>query len=371
MRRGGLHIASWVLLGLLLVPIFQQITGVVHERKLKGSYTIAPVPSLNSVGWFRGTFQDSLEDAASDRFGFHNLFIRVNNQVAFSLYRKALASGVEIGKENYLYELNYILAHQGLDYLGDSMIEATTAKLARLQQYLGEKGKTFVVVFAAGKGTFYPEYFPDKFSKTTGLNNQESYTRYFEEYGVNYIDFNQWFREMKDTSSYILYPRTGIHWSYYGMTLVADSLARYLEAVTGEDFPDIERGPVKLSRHYRETDDDIERALNIIFRVNYDKMAYPDITFHDEGVEKKKAIIIADSFYWNLFNVGYSERMFDKGEFWYYNQEVYIPGNRNAIQMQDVDQLEKLNNTDIVIIMGTEATMEKFPFGIETLCLSE
>jgi hypothetical protein len=35
----------------------------------------------------------------------------MNNQLAFSLFNKAKANGAVVGKENYLYEENYIKAY--------------------------------------------------------------------------------------------------------------------------------------------------------------------------------------------------------------------------------------------------------------------
>jgi len=394
-----LNIASWVLFGLLLLPVFQHATKLLPERKLRGAVTQAPVPSLHAEGWFAGTYQDSMETAINDRFGFRNMFIRINNQVAFSLYRKALASGVIIGKNNYLYEKNYILAANGTDYLGDSVIAARAEKLKALQDRLESDGKHFVVTFAAGKGSFYPEYFPDRYRKagvadrqspsaqaTNGRSksgysrenpavnrpsawktNLQAYKYAFDTLGVHYIDFNDWFLAMKDTSQYDLYPRTGIHWSYYGMVLVIDSLQRYFTRTAGQSMPRFEYGQIRESRNYRSSDDDIEDGMNIIFRINYDRLAYPRVQFRDEGVDKLKGVVIADSFYWGLHNIGFSSRMFDKGEFWYYNNRIIANHLDGPVPLDTIDRMKRLADKDVVMLMATEATLTAFPFGMGEL----
>lgn len=363
-----LKIASWILVGLLVLPIIQQSTGLVHERKLKGSFKIAVRPEFSLSSWFEGEFQEAMEPAMNDRFGFRNIFIRVNNQLAFSLYRKALASGVTIGKKNYLYERNYIKAVNGEDYIGDSLIEKNAIKLKSIQDYCLENNKLFLVTFAVGKGSFYPEYFPDiyqgKLSEKTNLN---AYKNYLEENRVNFIDFNKWFVEMKDTSTYCLYPRTGVHWSYYGMVQVIDSLQSYLQVKTGNEMPEFSWGDVKESRRYRSSDKDIEDGLNIIFRINRDKMAYPKISFVDKDVAKLKGVIIADSFYWGIHNIGFSSRIFDEGEYWYYNKRIIANHISPPIELDTVDRLERLDDVDVIIMMVTEATLPKFPFGFEEL----
>jgi hypothetical protein len=411
-----LKIASWVLVGLLLLPLFQHATRLVHERKLRGAITQAPIPVLTGDRWMEGTYQDSLERALNDRFGFRNMFIRINNQVAFSLYRKALASGVVIGKKNYLYERNYIKARNGEDYVGDSAIVANTQKLKDIQEYFAARGKHFVVTFAAGKGSFYPEYFPDRYRKSssTAQNSKEgpaseypdsnrdasdglvgkepeqnyspgartkeddqfypefqtnlgAYKMQFDSLGVNYIDFNQWFLEMKDTSCYCLYPRTGVHWSYYGMVLVIDSLNSYLAGATGQEMPLFEYGEVKLSRNYRSSDRDIEDGMNIIFRINYDQLAYPKVRFVDKDMKKLKGVVIADSFYWGLHNIGFSSRIFEKGEYWYYNKRIIANHLKKAVELDTINRMDRLKEADVIMMMATEATLPTFPFGFENI----
>ena len=360
-----LKIASWVLLGLLVLPLFQQLTGLVHERKLRGAIKVAEQPEFSLRNWFSGEFQEKAEPAYKDRFGFRNLFVRVNNQVAFSLYRKALANGVIIGKKNYMYESNYIHARNGDDYLGDSLIRENVLKLKGLQDYFEEQGKLFLVTFAAGKGSFYPEYFPDKYVREPGKTNIQGYKEGFDSCGIRYIDFNQWFLEMKDTSEYCLYPRTGVHWSYYGMVLVFDSLVNYIGQESGREMPMFDWGPIKESRHYQSSDKDIEEGMNILFRINYDKLAYPKIGFKDEGIKKMKGVVIADSFYWGLHNIGFSHRIFDQGEYWFYNKQIIANHIEGEVMLDDLDRLERLKDVDVIIMMATEATMMKFPFGFE------
>ncbi len=360
-----LKIASWVLVGLLLLPLFQQLTGLVHERKLRGAVKVAALPEFSLKNWFSGTYQDKLEPAARDRFGFRNIFVRVNNQVAFSLYRKALANGVIIGKKNYMYESNYINARNGEDFLGDSLIGSKVQKLKKIQDYCEAHGKLFLVTFAAGKGSYYPEYFPDKYLKEPGKTNISVYSEYFDACGVNYIDFNKLFLEMNDTSRYCLYPKTGVHWSYYGMVLVFDSLVNYIGKETGMEMPLFEWGDIKQNRRYQSSDRDIEEGMNILFRINHEKLAYPKVAFKDEGIRKLKGVVIADSFYWGLHNIGFSHRIFDHGEYWYYNRQVIANHIEGDFFLDDVGRLERLKDVDVIIMMATEATMMKFPFGFE------
>ena len=78
MKEKKLHIASWVLVGLLLLPLLQQVTGIFHERKLKGAVTKAEYPSWSWEDYFSESFQDEFGEALNDRAGFRPFFIRLN-----------------------------------------------------------------------------------------------------------------------------------------------------------------------------------------------------------------------------------------------------------------------------------------------------
>ncbi len=360
-----LHIWSWILIGALLLPLFQHLTNIPNKRNLKGAVVVAAVPEFSSHDWFEGEYQPKAEKALNDRMGYRRTFVKINNQVSFSLYNKIYAGGVVLGKENYMYETNYIKAYYGTDFIGDAVIRDKVRKLKLIQDSLSARGTTLLLAFAAGKGSYYPEYFPDKYHTEKGPTNIETFVELCKEEGVNHIDFNSWFLSMKDTTQYCLYPRTGIHWSYYGMVLAIDSLISKTENLTGMVMPAFEWDKPVLSRKYRSSDKDIEEGLNLIFRVNRDKLAYPKVHYPEGKADTVKSIVIADSFYWGLYNLGLSNRAFHDGEFWYYYKRIYANHIDKEVPLDEVDRMAKIEECDIVILMATEATLPDFPWGFE------
>ena len=358
-----LHILSWLLVVALLLPLFQQVTDIPHKRKLRGYATIAEIPEFSAKEWFDGKYQPKAQKALNDRFGFRRGFVMVNNQVSFSLYNKVFAGGVILGKENHFYEKNYIKGYYGVDFQGDSLWKEKARKLKVIQDSLAVMGTQLLVTHAAGKGSFYPEYFPDNYRFEQGPTNGKTMGRELDAAGVNFLDFNTWFVEMKDTSRYCLYPRTGIHWSVYGMALAADSLIKRAEDLTGMDIAPFEIGDVTVTKKYRSSDRDIEDGLNLIFRVNRDELAYPQISYPEAAHDSVKAIIISDSFYWGLHNMGVSNRAFSEGEFWYYYKRIYASHLDEVVPLEEVDKLAKFEEADIIILLTTEATHSLFPWG--------
>ena len=357
--RGGLFFGIMLI---LIVPFFQEKFHLMELAPLKGSVTAPQEPVFSFNGWFTGEFQEQQENYLNEAFGFRNLFVRINNQIAFSLFNKAKANGVIIGKNNYLYEENYIKAYYGTDFIGNDSISHRMQKLRFIQEVLAKQNKNIILVFAAGKGSFYPEYFPDHVKREKGITNYEKHIELARSLGLNFIDFNKFFIENKNKSKYPLYPQYGIHWSYYGMSLAADSIIRYIEKMRNIDMPDlfwdkIEMAPPKIS------DYDIADGMNIKFRLKTFDMAYPNLQIQaSEGKTRPSVLMISDSYYWDMFNFGIS-KAFTNDHFWYYNNQVYPNSFKSPVETSQLDLRAQIAQHDVIIIMATEANLPGFGWG--------
>jgi hypothetical protein len=137
---------------------------------------------------------------------------------------------VVAGKKRMLYLTEYIEAYLGDNYVGAKQIEETSSVLQKVQKKLEEHNKTLIVLLAPGKGTFYPEYFPGKYShRQKKVNNYETFAKELKEKRINVIDMNSWFLSMKGKTPHPLYIELGVHWSAYGASLAYDSLLKYIE----------------------------------------------------------------------------------------------------------------------------------------------
>jgi len=105
--------------------------------------------------------------------------------------------------------------------------------------------------------------------------------------------------------------------------------------------------------------------MNLIFPIPNVPMAYSRYTFNKEGKLRPKIMVISDSFFWPIFSKGINEMIFDNGEFWYYNQEIYTPDRDAGRPAAAVDINQKLNEIDIVMLMVTDANLPGFPWGFD------
>ena len=226
-----------ICLFLLTAPFIQKSFNVIKMEPLNGAITIPERKIFYIKEWFSGTFQEETEKYLNETFGFRNFFIRLNNQISFFLFSKVHANSVIIGKKDYLYEIGYINTYNGEDFIGNDSTLHRFEKLKSIQDTLKSIKKTFILVFAAGKASFYPEYFPDKYViKKHGLTNYKAHLEYAKKLGINYIDFNSYFLKLKSKSKYPLYPQYGIHWSNYGSFIACDSIIRYIEHIRKIDM---------------------------------------------------------------------------------------------------------------------------------------
>ena len=348
------------------VPMVQHTIPVFHETPLKGAYQLPGRPEATFKTILDGTYQDAYNDYIEHSIGLRPLLVRINNQVAYSVFDTALANGVVIGKKNYLYEINYIKAWKGWDFIGQKAIDSQTDKAVFVNNKLREAGKTLLFVFAPGKATFFPEFIPDHYKvKASGeTTNYNAFRESFKKNRLPLIDFNDWFLHMKDTASYPLYPQCGIHWSAYGVALSLDSLIHFIEKDRNIDMVDFGWNGFEFPDTLRKPDYDIAEGMNLLFTIPHYPMAYPRIQFSSEdGKVKPNAIVVADSYYWNIFGAGLSGRIFNDNNFWYYNTEAYNSAWPSAKKVGDIDILEAVGNMDVIIIMATEANLYRFPYG--------
>ncbi len=368
MKKTLLHKILFIgIIGILLIPSLQKELSFLPSKALSGAITKNKEPKFSWSNWWSGDFQKNTELYLKDTIGFHSELVRLHNQIDYSAFGKINANGVIEGKEGYLYGKHYIDSYLGNNFIGKTSIDNKLEKIKNLQDTLAQMNKTLLVVFAAGKGTYLPEFFPKKYDHVEKkISNYEYYTKRSKVKGVNHIDFNKWFVEIKRTTPYPLFPRTGIHWNRYAELLVADSLIHYIEKVRGVDLPEIVSD--KLVWHYPPLtkERDMENGMNLIFDLKTDSMPYPRIRYDSNGKTKLNALIVADSYYWGLEKFGFTRNVFENGHFWFYYNTVYPPIYGKS-KVKELDVLDEILKRDVVILLATDASLERFPWGFENL----
>ena len=357
-----------LLVGMCL-PLLQFSFHFANEKSLKGAITEIEKPEFNLFTLQNVKFQEEYEKYFNEKFGFRSSFVRLNNQLKYWLFQNVQANGVVIGKEGYLYEYNYIKSYYGLDYIGKEQLEKNVRDLKYIQEKLEEMNKTLIVVLAPGKGSFFPEYFPDSCIRKGGPTNYTDYVSFMNKDKINFVDMKSWFLKMKPTSKYPLFPKSGIHWSKYGETIAMDSLLRFIEKKSRLKYPSIKIKSIEVSATNKERDYDIGEGLNLIFQTSTYPMAYPTFEILKPEKNTHKTLVVADSYYWGMFNSGFSSSVFNNGDFWFYNQEVYPEHYNKQTLVSSIDFKKKISENEVIVLISTDANLFKFPFGFSEIFL--
>lgn len=351
---------------ILLFPAFQKKTGYIRTKPLNGYYSTSSKPSFSFSSWMKRSYQEQFRVYLEESVGFKSDFVRLYNQIDYSLFSIPHASKIVVGKSGYLFSDSYIQGYLGTDFVGKHFIREKVKNALFLQDYLWkEKGILLILVFAPGKGYYYPEYIPSRYLESKKENtNHEYFVTECINNGVNHIDFNRWLLLMKDTSRYILYPKTGIHWSNYAAILCADSLTKYIEKKLNQRLPRIIMDSVELSKVARGEDEDIDRTMNLIWRIPTPLMAYPHFHYsNDSGCVKPKTLFVGDSFYWNWNYNDFIGKTFSSPAFWYYNQDVYPEHFKTPTNTGNLDYIAEILSRNVIILLQTNGAYGDIGYG--------
>ncbi len=347
---------------LLWLPQIQNKLQFADVKPLQGDIVYPKEDSLNTRTWFSGDYQAQQEVFLNAAFGLRNTCIRLNNQVAFSLFNKAKANMVIIGENDYLYEKTYIDAYMGADFVGMDSVNHTIQRLKFISDTLGKLNKKLLVIFAAGKASYFPEFIPGKYKRENENTNYKVLSKATKEAGLNVIDFNRWFMDHKKTAKYPLYPQYGIHWSKYGSVLVADSIIKTIEHLKDIRMPHVFYDTLTLAQPHG-IDYDIGGGMNLLLKLRSFDMAYMKVKFeNDSGKTRPAALVISDSFYWGIYDFGLP-RVFKNDHFWFYNKMVYPESFKEEMLTDYLDIGTEIKNHDVFIIMATEATLKDVGWG--------
>lgn len=356
------RILVWFIVVIWFFPLVQSRLHLFEERMLHGAIEKNYNPIFIEKSWFEGRYQNFKEEYLNAQFGFRPFFIRLHNQLEFLLFGKVHAKYVVRGKEDYWFEYNYIKTYYGRDFIGDEKVSHRMKQMKAIQDSLARQYKTFIFVITASKGQFYPEYFPDSCQYPFTRTNYQAYSEQAKELGINFIDFNPPFQKLKNTSKHPLYTKNGIHWTYYGACLAADSLIHFIEKKRKIDLPELSWNSIKQELA-RNEDRDIELVLNFLFPFKQQVLSYPEVYYQKSAIEHKPSVmVIGDSYYWSLYNLEIFNA-FSKHQFWYYYYNIYESQVNGTVIATDSILKKALRDFDVVILLGTDVNLYNLGWG--------
>ncbi len=350
---------------LLCAPAIQYSIHIFNIQFLSGASTKTGYEKIKLKTWFDAEYQQNTDQWVNENFGFRPLFVRLNNQLEYSLLKKINARNVYEGKDKYLFRFYQPNQKYTTKFRGKKWLDEKVKKFQFVYDTLKSLNKHFVLVIAPGKHYYHANLRPDSNKGYEDQpNNYKLICKAMDEHGIPYIDFNKWFLKQKDTISYPVYSKGGIHWTQLASFHAMDSLVQFMKATSKEDFPEIGLGEAKTREKPWSPDIDIYKALNIFTKwdeldIKYAKLL-PDTTFS----RKPDVLIVADSYFhapsWSKIPKKYFSENY---AFWYYNRQAYDCNSHLFANTEDLFLEDELNKREYFVILSTIMNLENFGWG--------
>lgn len=304
--------------------------------------------------------QDLLESQAKQGIGFCNHAVRFHNQLNYKLFHYSSAPKLILGDDDYFYENIYIDEYTGQDFVGAQTIHDNVQKLKTAQALLEKKGIHLLLVIEPSKVWYMPEHLPHAYHKGAHTN-YEAYISELQKQNVCHLDLNRIFKERKNATKHPLYSKHGIHWSTYGMWTAADTLQHFIEQQAHIDLQKFKHVGDSISSLNKDLDFDLEPPMNLMKALPHEKLCFPIIEFEESTHSKARALFIADSYVWSLWDHGVLQHWFDNPQFWYYYNTVYpYIWEPNAVYVEKEKVSESMLQQDVIIIMTTTSNLKDF-----------
>lgn len=348
-----------ILFGFLMVFLFafmaQERLRLFEIKPLSGFINKTEMPKLTKGTYQSHQYQEQIERHLSETFGFREPIIRIYNQYLWWFYRKSYCHFIVPGKEGWLYYKDAFDDYYGIEAIhlyrtydrARDWARKNVRMMNKLRYVLKDYGVEFLCFMAPNKAEIYPEYLPyHSPAPPDAINTAAYYDSLMTDIGFPHVEMTQWFKSMKDTASFLLFPKRDMHWRY-SAAIGYDSLFSFMDHLNGFGIPDIQiNGLYKLDTNYLEVD---EQTLNLLFPIPNDSPKYRvDVNVINEGRRKPRVLFIGDSFINDLETYLPWRDVMEDVEIWFYNTTV-IKNFSEKQPITEINRLRSLLNADYVI----------------------
>ena len=328
-----------------------------HPFKLKplaGVSFTTEKPKLTFKNFASGHFQKNTEQYSRENFGFREWHIRLYNQFIYSAFNETHCHFIVPGKDGFLFYTEAYNDYYGIEPIhffktydrAREWARKDVRMMNKLRYVLKDYGIEFLCFMAPNKAEVYSEYLPYHApAPDDAIHTADYYDSLMTAIDFPHVEMTKWYKAMKDTASFLLFPKRDTHWRYsapYGY----DSLFSYMNSLNDFGIPDIHINQlVKLDTMYPEND---ELTLNLIFPIGNDSPKYrADITV-DPG-HKPKVLFVGDSFIWDLETYMPWKEILEDVEIWFYNKSAFLGFEKEKHPITEIDRLQSILKADYVV----------------------
>ena len=366
------RIVPYLLLLALWAPTLGYLIGW-RSQELKGAENALKRVDLTRTTLAQGTWQTSINKGAEREHPLRAPLIRCRNQVLYWLYNRS-TNFVEVGKEGYLYGSKYYEIYSGRKRQTEAHYEDVATQMRKLQDTLDHYGVKFLSVIAPSKVRFDPGILKSSHARIP-LDSMTDYTLLidaYNTYGVNYLNLSQGLTNQRDTLRALPFSKVGIHWNTYGVYRCLPLWDNYVHEHFGYPLQSFQQaGGFWSDSLILKGDMDLAERMNLIQSPKLNMQFYPKFQRASPSDSLPKILFISDSFFYQLMGTYAMSHISRDWEFWYYNKGFLNKQRRYKIPINFDNRWERLLDFDIVVIMGTETNISRFPYGLTDQVLTD
>lgn len=392
--------------GLLIECLFPFVFLLISLCSIYGKFIDKYIPPLNGYvanlqksertlkNIANGSYQKYLGDKWGNSFCGRNVLIRLRGQILYSLFHTSQNANLIIGKDNYIFENQYIFSEMVDSRIADdawsvtdSRMDDIIAKIVKLKELLSKHGKELYIMISPSKGYFCKDkwplpfrilegnltYFPDHYDKRKSVRFSEKLWNA----GIPNLNCTDYIENCnKEINAPVFYP-TGVHWAHSWGTLCAIRLLEMISENGRHVFP-----PISILEEENEIplwpDADIYGSLNLAVPARKLKISWwePKVKVEDvfySDIQIKPTVFFRGCSFMgqSLANVSVSD-IFSKVYHYENNyciikkldtndQEVLMLNSYTDYKELPID--EYLGESDILILETNERALGDISFG--------
>ncbi len=341
---------------------------VIKDSNLQGETVKHESVNATFADFWSGKWQAAQEKYLEDNLKVREWLIPVRNQIMYSLFKTSPNGNIVIGKNNNLYEEEYICFEtQIYSARTPEEIEELMGKLKAIDQAVRDAGKKFFIFITPSKAEIYYEDIPDRYLWIAPKQKEKStYDRFMEELektGIAYYDSTVDVRALKQTEDFHVFPRTGTHWNNVTAAICAKNLADSMEEQLDINLPECEVSYQECEEPLHP-DTDIFNALNLLEEPD-EVFVEPIVEITDSDKEDYVILARGGSFMGasigKLISYDYFLRSYYLENTYASCPEGVYSGNFDSYDVLPLEEM--VDDSDIIFLEVNEEAIPRMSFG--------
>lgn len=311
-KRGG-QLRGWFVAFLLLLPLttawnlfiassYPKLT--IRAGRLYG-VTPRTTPEFSWAAFREGKLQRAVATRVGESLPIRPYLIRLNNQIAFSLFSELNVPGLLVGNQQQLIEIGYLREYCGrTDAMAETLANRMIPILLHIQAYYRSRGGNFLYVITPSKAADLPEYFTGKIDCSNAVASRTTmipaYAERLRNAGIAVFDAATFTQRSKGSYPVDMFPRGGIHWNGIAVARASIEIVEAINRQTGQ--PTLR--PFSFDYAVKDPPTGSDRDLADLINVIFPPTGYPTAKLTYQPIQSCEthparlidAAIVGDSF---------------------------------------------------------------------------